>query len=256
MIAKTAVIHSEAKLAENVKVGEYTVIGADVEIGPECRIGPHVVLEGPMKIGSRNRIFPFAYLGCQPQDISYSGEVSRVEIGDDNTIREYATIHRGTKKQDCVTRVGNNNLIMGYVHIAHDCTIGNCCIISNAVQMAGHVVLEDYSSLGGMVAVHQFVRIGRYCFIGGFTPVTQDVLPYSLIAGDRARMRGVNKLGLKRKGFNIDQRSRVHKAIRYLMNPDYSTATALTKIMDEIGNEPEILEIVSFIKKSQRGILI
>jgi len=256
VIAKTAVIHPSAKLADDVTVGEYTVIGADVEIGSECWIGSHVVLDGPMKIGSRNKIFPFAFLGGEPQDLTFKDEISRVEIGDDNTIREYVTIHRGTKKQDCVTRIGNNNLLMGYVHIAHDCTIGNHCILANAVQMAGHVVTEDYSALGGMVAVHQFVRIGRYCFVGGFTAVTQDVLPYSLIAGERAKLKGVNKIGLKRKGFDVSQRGRVHKVIRYLMNPEYNTKTSIERILNEIGDDDEILEIISFIKNSQRGVVI
>jgi len=256
VIAPTAIIDTDAKLADDVQVGHYSVIGAGVEIGPGTVVGAHVVLEGPMKIGARNRIFPFAYLGGIPQDISFRGETSRVEIGDDNTIREYVTIHRGTEKQDCVTRIGNRNLIMGYVHIAHDCTIGNHCILANAVQMAGHVVMEDYASLGGMVAVHQFVKIGRYCFVGGFTPITQDVLPFSLVAGERARLRGVNKIGLQRKGFDVQQRGRIHKAMRYLMNPEMKTSTAVERIRNEFGDDPDIREIVDFVQSSSRGITL
>lgn len=256
MIAKTAVIDPGARIAEGVSIGDYTIVGADVEIGPGCEIGSHVVLHGPMTIGANNRIFPFAFLGGEPQDISFENEISRVEIGDNNVIREYVTIHRGTNKQDCVTKIGSNNLIMGYVHIAHDCTIGNHCILANAVQMAGHVVMEDYASLGGMVAVHQFTRIGRYCFVGGFSPVTQDVMPYSLIAGERARLRGVNKIGLKRKGFSPAQRGKIHKTVRYIMNPEYNTSTAIEKILEEFGEEPEVMEIVDFIRESQRGITI
>lgn len=256
MIAPTAVIDSAATLADDVEVGHYSIIGPDVEIGPGTVVGAHVVLEGPMKIGARNRIFPFAYLGCIPQDLTFRGEVSRVEIGDDNTIREYVTIHRGTEKQDCVTRIGNHNLIMGYVHIAHDCTIGNHCILANAVQMAGHVVMEDYASLGGMVAVHQFVKIGRYCFVGGFTPVTQDILPFSLVAGERARLRGVNKVGLQRKGFDVQQRSKIHKAVRYLMNPELKTSTAVQRISDAFGDDPDIRELLAFIESSSRGITL
>jgi UDP-N-acetylglucosamine acyltransferase len=254
MIAKTAIIDPTANIASDVTIGHYTVIGPGVEIGSGCQIGNHVVLEGPMKIGQRNRIFHHSYLGGVPQDLSYQGEHSEVLIGDDNTIREYVTIHRGTSKQNCITRIGNHNLIMAYVHVAHDCTIGNHCILANAVNMAGHVTIEDHASLGGMVAVHQFVRIGMYSFIGGFTAITQDVLPYCLIAGERGRLRGVNKVGLQRKGFNAAQRGKIHKAMRYLMNSDFSTATAIDKIYEEFGDDPDINELIEFIKKSDRGI--
>ncbi|MBN1295325.1 acyl-ACP--UDP-N-acetylglucosamine O-acyltransferase [bacterium] len=256
MIAPTAIIDPSARIAEDVRIGHYSVIGPNVEIGPGCIIGHHVVLEGPMVLGARNRVFPFAFLGCIPQDLSFRGEDSRVEIGNDNTIREYVTIHRGTEKQNCVTRIGSNNLIMGYVHIAHDCTIGSHCILANAVQMAGHVVMEDFAALGGMVAVHQFVRIGRYCFVGGFTPVTQDVMPFSLIAGERARLRGVNKIGLQRKGFDVHQRSRIHKAFRYLMNPEFTVTSAVQQMRDEFGEDPDVEAIIAFIHNSERGVTL
>ncbi len=256
MISKTAIIDPGAKLAADVIVGHYSVIGPEVEIGAGCEIGYHVVLEGPMKIGERNRIFHHAYVGGRPQDISYQGERSYVEIGNDNVIREYVTIHRGTNKQSCLTKIGDNNLIMAYAHIAHDCQIGNHCIIANAVNMAGHVVVDDYASLGGMVAIHQFVRIGRYSFVGGFTAITQDVLPFSLIAGERGTLRGVNKVGLQRRGFDAAQRGKIHKAMRYIMSPEVITSTAIEKILEDFGDDPDIAEIVNFIKSSARGITL
>ena len=256
VIEKTVIIDPGAKIAENVKISHYSVIGPEVEIGPGCEIGCHVVMEGPMKIGARNRIFHHAYVGGMPQDLSYQGERSYVEIGDDNTIREYVTVHRGTNKQNCMTKIGNNNLIMAYAHIAHDCQIGNHCIIANAVNMAGHVVIEDYASLGGMVGIHQFVRIGRFAFIGGFTAVAQDVMPFSLIAGERGTLRGVNKVGLQRRGFNAEQRGRIHKAMRYLMNRDMTTSTAIEKINEDFGDDPDIMEIIRFIRSSERGVAL
>lgn len=256
MIAKTAIIDPAARVADDVKIGHFSVVGPDVEIGPGCEIGSHAILEGPMKIGKRNRIFHYAYVGGVPQDISYRGEKNFVEIGDDNIIREYVTIHRGTIKQDCVTRIGNNNFIMAYVHIAHDCIIGNHCVLANAVNMAGHVKIHDYASIGGMVAIHQFVRIGRFSFVGGFTAVTQDVLPFSLIAGERGSLRGINKIGLQRHGFDTEQRTKIHKAIRYLMNRDFSTPTALEKMKDEFGGDEDIKEVIDFVNTSERGITL
>ncbi|MBN1880175.1 acyl-ACP--UDP-N-acetylglucosamine O-acyltransferase [bacterium] len=256
MIAKTAIIDPGAKIAEDVTIGHYSIVGPEVEIGPGCEIGYHTVLEGPMKIGARNRIFHHAYVGGMPQDISFQGERSVVEIGDDNVIREYVTVHRGTMKQNCVTRIGNHNLIMAYAHIAHDCQIGNNCIIANAVNMAGHVIVEDFAALGGMVAIHQFVRIGKYSFIGGFTAITQDVLPFSLIAGERGTLRGVNKVGLQRRGFDAAQRGKIHKAMRYIMNREFLTSTAIEKILEDFGDDPDILEIVNFIRSSERGVTL
>lgn len=254
MIEKTAIIDPSAKLADNVKVGHYTIIGPDVEIGSGCEIGSHVVLEGPMTIGERNRIFHFAYIGGVPQDITYKGEKSRVEIGSDNIIREYVTIHRGTPKQDCLTRVGSHNLFMAYVHIAHDCIIGNHCILANAVNMGGHVEIDDYASIGGLVGIHQFVRIGRYSFIGGLSAVTRNVLPFSLIAGERASLRGTNLIGLRRCGFSTERRIKIDKAIRYFLSPETAPSTALEKIINEYPNDEDIKEIINFANSSKRGI--
>ncbi|MGB3976511.1 MAG: acyl-ACP--UDP-N-acetylglucosamine O-acyltransferase [bacterium] len=255
MIEKTVVIDPSAKIAEDVKIGHYSIVGPNVEIGPGCEIGSHVVLEGPLTIGKRNRIFHFAYIGGVPQDLSYKGEISRVEIGDDNTIREYVTIHRGTSKQNCLTRVGNHNLLMAYVHVAHDCIIGDHCILANAVNLGGHVEINDYASIGGMVGIHQFVRIGRYSFIGGLTAVTQNVLPFSMVVGERGSLRGTNITGLRRNGFNNERRSKIDKAIRYFLIPDIAPSTALEKMIDEFPDDEDILEIVDFARSSGRGII-
>lgn len=255
MIEDTAIIHPDARLGENVTVGHYSVIGAGVTIGTDTIIGNHVVIDGPTSIGERNRITHHAVLGGAPQDLKYKGEPTRLEIGDDNTIREFTTIHRGSVGGGGVTRVGNRNLIMAYAHIAHDCRIGNDIVIANAVNMAGHVTIEDYVIIGGVCAIHQFVRIGRYAFIGGFTAVSQDVIPFGLMAGDRGSLRGINRVGLKRRGFDSERRKRLHKAVRFLLASDMNQKTALQKIRDEIGDDdPDIRELLEFIASSERGI--
>ncbi len=254
MIAKTAIIDPNAKIEEGVKIGHYSIVGPGVEIGQGCEIGNHVTLEGPMKIGKNNRIFHHSYVGGTPQDLSYNNEKTWVTIGDNNIIREYVTIHRATDKQDKVTYVGNSNFIMAYVHIAHDCSIGDNCILANAINMAGHVTIEDYASIGGMVAIHQFVRIGRYSFVGGFTAVTQDVLPFSMIAGERAVLRGINKVGLQRWGFDGNARNKLQKVMRYLMTGEFSTPTAIDNLIKEYPDDPEVKAIIDFIGMSKRGI--
>jgi UDP-N-acetylglucosamine acyltransferase len=256
VIEKTAIVDSKAKIAKNVKIGHYSIVGPDVEIGAGCEIGNHVTLEGPMKIGKDNRIFHYAYIGGTPQDLAYKNEKSFVEIGDNNIIREYVTIHRATAKQNRVTFVGNSNFIMAYVHIAHDCSIGSNCILANAINMAGHVTIEDYASIGGMVAIHQFVRIGRYSFVGGFTAVTQDVLPYSMIAGERGALKGINKIGLQRWGFDSNSRNKLQKVMRYLMNGEVGTSTAVDKLVNDYPEDQDVDAIIEFINKSKRGITL
>lgn len=254
MIAETAVIHPSVSLADGVSIGHYSVIGADVTIGKDTVIGSHVVVDGPTTIGERNTISHHAAVGGAPQDLKYRGEPTRLEIGDDNKIREFTTLHRGSVGGGALTTIGNRNLIMAYAHIAHDCRIGNDIVIANAVNMAGHVTIGDFVIIGGVCAIHQFVKIGRYAFIGGFSAVSQDVVPFGLMAGDRSALRGINKVGLKRRGFDPQRRQRIQTAVRYLLNKDMNLGSAITRIKEEFADDPDISELLTFIESSERGI--
>ncbi|MGH9814116.1 MAG: acyl-ACP--UDP-N-acetylglucosamine O-acyltransferase, partial [Candidatus Acidiferrales bacterium] len=192
----TAVIDPQARLHPSVRVGPYAVIGAEVEIGEDTEVGAHAIIEGPIRIGRRNRIFPHSSVGLIPQDLKFKGERSEVVIGDDNRIREFSTVHRGTEGGGAVTRIGSHNLLMAYTHVAHDCLLGDHCILGNAATLAGHVVIEDWAIVGAFCGVHQFCRVGRHAFIGGYTVITQDVLPYSRTVQEReTRVFGINTLG-------------------------------------------------------------
>jgi UDP-N-acetylglucosamine acyltransferase len=207
-IHPTAIVDPQARLHSSVRVGPYAVIGVEVEIAEETEVGAHAVIEGPIRIGRRNRIFPHASVGLIPQDLKFKGERSEVVIGDDNRIREFVTIHRGTEGGGSITRLGSNNLIMAYSHIAHDCQIGDHCILGNAATLAGHVIIEDWAIVGAFSGVHQFCRIGRHAFIGGYTVITQDVLPFSSTVQEReTRVFGVNLVGLRRRGFDRERLS-------------------------------------------------
>jgi UDP-N-acetylglucosamine acyltransferase len=252
----TAVIDPGARLAAGVRVGPYAVIGAEVEVGEETEIGAHAVLEGPMRIGRRNRIFPFASLGLIPQDLKFRGERSQVLIGDDNRIREFVTIHRGTEGGGSLTRIGNNNLLMAYVHIAHDCLIGDQCIFGNSATLAGHVVIEDWATIGAFVGVHQYCRVGRHGFVGGYTVVTQDVLPFSRTVEDReARAFGVNVVGLRRRGYSEERIDRLHQAFRLLTQSKLNTSQALEKIRATLDQNEDVAVLVRFIETSERGVI-
>lgn len=256
MISPMAIVDSGARIGENVEIGHFTVIGPDVEIARNTRIGHHTVIEGPTRIGENNRIGHHVVMGTPPQDLKYQGEPTRLEIGDDNLIREFATLHRGTVGGHGVTRVGNRNMIMAYAHIAHDCRIGNEIVIANAVNMAGHVEIDDFAIIGGMSAIHQFVHIGRYAFVGGASAVAQDVVPYGLIAGTRGVLHGINTIGLRRRGFDQERRHALHTAIRYLLSSDFNQATAIERIKSEFQGNPDIDELMNFINSSERGILL
>ena len=254
MIHATAVIDPSAQLAEGVEVGPYSIIGPQVEIGAGTVIGPHVVIMGPSRIGSGNRIFQFASIGEAPQDKKYAGEPTTLEIGDDNVFREYVTINRGTVTGIGKTVIGSGNLIMAYCHVAHDCIVGDHCVLANAASLAGHVEVGDHSILGGFTAVHQFTRIGKGAFCGLGSVITQDVPPFSTAAGDRARVVGINKEGLKRKGFSTELIRALHKSFRELLKsrePKQDVYQKLQPLCDEFA---EVEEFVSFIRNSSRGI--
>lgn len=236
-------------------VGPGAVVGGKVRIGPGTVIGPYAVIEGETTIGARNRIFQFASIGADPQDLKYRGEPSRLEIGDDNKIREFTTIHRGTEGGGMLTRIGNDVLVMNYAHIAHDCFIGDHSIIANSTELAGHCVLEEYVVTAGMCGVHQFSRIGAHAFVAAGSKIAQDVPPYSMVAGDRARLVGVNTAGLERRGFSAGTITALKNAFRTLFYGKLLREDAIKQVLAEDGDIPEVRRLIDFIANSQRGVV-
>lgn len=253
-IHSTAIISPEAKLADDVEVGAYSIIGAGVEIDAGNRIGPHVVINGPTKIGMGNQFFQFASIGDAPQDHSYKGEATRLEIGDRNIFRECVTVNRGTTKQDWVTRIASDNLFLAYSHVAHDCTVGSHCVFSNSVGLAGHVEVGDWVIFGAYSGVHQFAKIGSHAFLANNTAATYDIPPYFTAEGRPAVPRIVNEIGLKRRGFSVDQVRNIRNAFRVLYRSGLKLAEATDQLRASAQTQPEITAIVDFLDRSQRGI--
>jgi len=254
MIHPHTYIHPNAKLAENVKVDPFTVIHQNVTIGEGTWVGSNVTIMEGVHIGKNCRIFPGAVLGAVPQDLKFKGEETTVEIGDNTTIREYVTIHRGTRDR-WKTTVGNDCLIMAYSHIAHDCSVGNNCIMSNNSQMAGHVIMADYAWIAGFTAIHQFVKIGQHAFIAGGSLVRKDVPPYIKAVRNPLSYGGVNSVGLKRRGFSLDKINQILDIYRIIYNKGFNTSKALEFIEEEMAASDERDEIISFIRDSERGII-
>lgn len=257
-IHPTAVIDRKAELDGSVAVGPYAVIGADVRIGADSRIEAHAVVSGPTTIGSRNQISSFATVGGPPQDLKYKGEPTELIIGDDNLIREYASIHRGTVDGGGKTVIGDSNLLMAYTHVAHDCLIGNRVILANVATLAGHVEVQDHASIGGLVAVHQFCRIGKFSYIGGVSGISLDVPPYVILAGTRNRTRisGINKIGLRRNGYDRETISNLENAFRIIFRtPELLMKDALEQARSEYPNCPEVQYLIRFFEESKRGVV-
>ncbi|HTS80646.1 MAG TPA: acyl-ACP--UDP-N-acetylglucosamine O-acyltransferase [Myxococcaceae bacterium] len=250
----TAVIAPGAQLHPTVEVGPYAVIGPQVTIGAGTVVGPHAVIEGRTRIGERNRVFHFASVGAQPQDLKYAGEDSALEIGDENLIREFTTLHKGTAGGGGVTRIGDQNLFMAYAHVAHDCQVGSGCVFANAATLGGHVEVGDHAILGGLAAVHQFTRIGRHAFVAGGAMVVMDVPPFCTAQGDRAELVGVNSIGLARHGYSEEQIARVKEAYRILFRSKLPLEEAIERLRTELGDQSEIQTLLSFVATSQRGI--
>lgn len=250
----TAIVASEAQLGKGVEVGPYSVIGPCVTVGDNCRIMSHVVLDGRTKIGANCVIFPFACIGTQTQDLKYQGGATFVEIGDGATLREYVTVNSGTKDGE-TTRVGSGCLLMAYSHVAHACRVEDGVIMANCATLAGEVVVEEQAIIGGLSAVHQFVRIGRLCMIGGCTRITQDCPPFMIIEGNPAAVRAVNSVGLKRKNVGLDAQNLLKQAHRILYRQNLSVSQALDRMRAELPPCPEIEHLISFIEKSERGII-
>ena len=255
MIHPTAIVHRAARLASDVEVGPYSVIGEHVEVGEGSRIGSHVVLDGHTRIGQRNTIWHFVSIGAPPQDKKYKDEPTGVEIGDRNTIREFCTINRGTVQDAGVTRVGNDNWIMAYVHFAHDCQIGNNAIFANLAQIAGHVSVGDWAILGGNTQAHQFVQIGAHSFTGMGTYLAQDLPPYVTAAGNMARPFGINKEGLKRRGFSPEAIAGLKRAYKTLYRKGLSLEEALGELKAQAAACREVQPLLDFIARSKRGII-
>ncbi len=255
MIHPTALVHAGARLAPDVSIGPYAIIGEQVEVGPETWIGPHVVIDGRTRIGARNRIHPFASIGGPPQDKKYGGEDTAVEIGDDNTIREYVTINRGTVQDVGVTRVGNDNWIMAYVHFAHDCQIGHHTIVANACQLAGHVEVGDWAILGATTLVHQFVHIGTHSFTGMGTYLAQDLPPYVKAAGNMAKPYGINTTGLQRRGLPSNSIQALKQAYRTLYRSGLGLEEAQRALELQAAAHADIRALIDFLARSKRGII-
>jgi len=255
MIHPTAIIHPGAKLGAGVSVGAYSIIDEYVEIGDNTRIGPHVVITGNTRIGCDNRIFQFCSLGEVPQDKKYAGEPTRLEIGDRNTIREYCTFNLGTAQDAGVTRMGDDNWIMAYVHIAHDCQVGNRTTFANNAQLAGHVHVDDWAILGGYTGIHQFCRVGAHTMTAVGTVVLQDIPPYVMAAGNTATPFGINAEGLKRRGFSPEALMTLKRAYRTLYKSGLMLDEAKVRLEEEVGAHPELQPILDFLAVSKRGII-
>lgn len=253
-IHNTAIVDKKAGIDEDVFIGPYCIIGGGVRIKKGARLISHVVIEGKTEIGEESTIYPFASIGLPPQDLKYKNEETGIRIGTKNIIREYTTIHRASIGGDGITVIGDSNFLMAYVHIAHDCKIGNHVIMANAAALAGHVVVEDYAYIGGIVGVHQFTRIGAYSMVGAFSAIGQDIPPYTMASGTRAKLFGLNTIGLKRQGFSDETIAELKKAYKILFREKRTLRDAIKKVQADLPYTEEIKHLIEFIEKNKRGI--
>jgi UDP-N-acetylglucosamine acyltransferase len=254
-IHPTAIVSPKAELGRNVSIGPYTIIGDHVILHDDVRVASHCVVEGPSEFGSASVFFPFVSAGQVPHDLKYRGEPSRLKAGERNTFREFTTIHRGTEVGGNLTEIGSDNLFMAQAHIAHDCRIANNVIFANGASLAGHVIVEDYVTLGAYSGVHQFCRVGKHAFVGAYSVVVKDALPYARTVGNHARCYGQNSLGLRRRGFSSEEIRRISHAFRLLLASKLNTSQALEAITRELSGWPEIDYLVGFIQSSERGVI-
>ncbi|MCL4474885.1 MAG: acyl-ACP--UDP-N-acetylglucosamine O-acyltransferase [Nitrospirae bacterium] len=253
-IHATAIVDKEALIDENVSIGPFCIIGRGAQIKKGSRLLSHVVVEGKTEIGDECTVYPFTSIGLPPQDLKYRNEETGVRIGARNVIREYTTVHRASIGGDRITEVGEDSFLMAYVHIAHDCKIGSHVIMANAATLAGHVTVEDHAFVGGLVAVHQFTRIGAYSMVGGFSGIGQDIPPYTIAAGARAKLFGLNTVGLKRHGFSDTTIAELKKAYKILFREKHTLKEAIKKVQAELPYTDEIKHLIEFIEKNKRGI--
>ncbi|MGH9558487.1 MAG: acyl-ACP--UDP-N-acetylglucosamine O-acyltransferase [Bryobacteraceae bacterium] len=256
MIHPTAIVDPAAEIAESAEIGPYSIIGAGVRVGARTRVVAHVFMEGPLEIGEDNVFFPYSTVGVASQDLKYRGERSATRIGDRNRIREFVAIHRGTEGGGMLTSIGSDNLLMAYVHAAHDVHVGDHTVLSHAATLGGHVTVEDWAIVGASSGVHQFCRIGRHAIVGGYSVITQDVLPFSNTVTERgAKTFGANSVGLKRRGFSKESIDALHKAFRLLTHSGMNTTQALERISAEIEPSPELDQLIEFIRTAERGFI-
>jgi UDP-N-acetylglucosamine acyltransferase len=255
-IHPTAIVDPRARVAESAEIGPYCILGAEVEIGPRTRLMAHVYLEGPTRIGEDNVFFPYSTVGVASQDLKYKGERAETRIGDRNRIREFVTIHRGTAGGGLLTSIGSDNLLMAYTHVAHDVHIGDRTVLANAVTLGGHVTVGDWAIIGAATGVHQFCRVGRHAIIGGYSVVTQDVLPFSNTVSQREiKVYGANRVGLERRGFDTAVVEALQTAFRLLTRSQLNTSQAIERIRAEVPETPELDELIEFIGASERGVI-
>src|ERR1039458_3973062 len=253
MVHHTAIVHPKAQIGSGCEIGPYCVIGENVALGDGCKLHSHVVIDGHTKLGGENEIFPFASIGLKTQDFKWKGGITRTEIGDGNTFREYVTIHSATGDGE-VTRVGSHNSILAYCHIAHNVTLGSHVIMSNVATLAGHVTVEDQAVVGGLAAIHQFCRIGTLSMIAGCAKVVQDVPPYMIVDGNPAETRATNKVGMERNGVSEEVQVAMRHAYKILIRDGLTIPNALARIEKELPALPEIQHLVQFVRSSERGI--
>ena len=255
MIDPTAIIDSHAELAGDVSVGAFSVIGADVKIEAGTIIGPHVVIKGPTSIGKKNRIYQFTSIGEDPQDKKYASEVTRLEIGDRNTIREFTSMHRGTQQDNSVTKIGNDNLFMAYTHVAHDCIIGDHVIMANGASLAGHVHLNNHAILGGFTLVHQFTQIGQYSFAAMGSAITQDIPPFVMVGGKPTRPHGINSVGMERNGISAEDIRLIRNAYKIVYKMNLRLEDAIEQMEELASDSKQLSDMISFLRNVRRGIL-
>jgi UDP-N-acetylglucosamine acyltransferase len=251
-----ASIAASAKLGKGIKIGAYAVIGEEVELGDGCIVHPHAAIGGPSKFGTNNLFYPFSSIGGDPQDYTFRGERTELVAGDNNIFREYVTVSRGTQKGGGTTRLGNDNFLLAYSHVGHDCQIGSNTLFVNGATLAGHVTIEDFVTIGAFCPVHQFCRIGRYAYIGASTVITQDVPPFSKIVTEReTKSFGINTIGLERKGFSPDRLLALKRAYRLLLRSKLNTSQALAEMRKTLADSPDVQELIKFIESAERGIV-
>jgi UDP-N-acetylglucosamine acyltransferase len=255
LIDSKAIVHSHAELADDVSVGPYSIIGADVKIGSGTIIGPHVVIKGPTSIGKENRIYQFTSIGEDPQDKKYAAEITRLEIGDRNTIREFTSMHRGTQQDNGVTKIGDDNLFMAYTHVAHDCIIGNNVIMANGASLAGHVHLNNNAILGGFTLVHQFTQVGQYSFAAMGSAITQDIPPFIMVGGKPTRPHGINSVGMERNGISTEDIRLIRNAYKIIYKMNLRLEDAIEKMEDMASDSKQLTDMISFLRNVSRGIL-
>jgi UDP-N-acetylglucosamine acyltransferase len=255
MIHPTAIISEKASIGEDCYIGPFCTVGAKVTLGNGVRLDSHVVVDGKTSVGEETRIFPFVSIGLAPQDLKYSGEMTETRIGKRNQIREFVTIHRGTAGGGGITKIGDDNLLMAQAHVAHDCQLGDQIIMANAATLAGHVEIADKANVGAYSGVHQFCRIGYEAFVGGYSVVVKDAMPFAIIQGNHAKCFGLNKLGMRRRGYSSEIVGKLHHAFHLLLSSKLNTTQALEKIKEEVKDCQEVDLLVDFIENSKRGVV-